>query len=76
MSKVVLIPNGDKVYAVPTDVCEQYELKGKELEAAQEALSPDVEGQFLPGGEYSSRLPPMTPGPFDGGADGWEQVPW
>lgn len=49
MSKVVLVANADKVYAVPTEVCEKYELSGEELEAAQEALSPDdVEGQMAP----------------------------
>ncbi|MCK4503720.1 MAG: hypothetical protein KAU22_11855, partial [Desulfuromonadales bacterium] len=34
-----------KVFAVPTEICEKYELEGKQLEAAQEALTPDVEGQ-------------------------------
>jgi hypothetical protein len=33
-SKVLLIPNGDKYYAIPTEVCEQYELSGERLKTA------------------------------------------
>lgn len=45
--KVVLVPNGDAVYAVPVEVCEQYALEGDALAAAKSALSgeSDVEGQ-------------------------------
>lgn len=50
MSKVVLVANGDNVYAVPTDICEKYALTGDELEGAKKSLSAeesDVEGQNL-----------------------------
>ncbi len=46
--KVVYVQNGDKVYAVPTKVCEEHELTGAKLTSAQELLeasSGDVEGQ-------------------------------
>ena len=52
MSKkeVVLIPNGDMVYAVPADVCEKYALEGDNLKDARNVLADaesDVEGQSL-----------------------------
>lgn len=45
--KVVLVPNGDAVYAVPVDVCEKYALEGDALASAQSVLGEesDVEGQ-------------------------------
>ncbi|TNE71762.1 MAG: hypothetical protein EP339_14350 [Gammaproteobacteria bacterium] len=45
--KVVFVPNGDAVYAVPVEVCEQYALEGDALVAAKTALEgeSDVEGQ-------------------------------
>lgn len=50
--KVMLVPNGDAVYAVPVDVCEEYALEGNELASAQAALGSDsdVEGQSNRGG--------------------------
>jgi len=46
---VVIVPNGDAIYAVPTDVCIKYKLEGKELEGAQAVLTEsdgDVTGQY------------------------------
>ena len=47
--KVVLLPNGKDVYAVPVDVCKQYALEGSNLESAKRALEEiesDVSGQM------------------------------
>jgi len=52
---VVLIPNGDAVYAIPTDVCKKYALEGEELDGAKKALTNsggDVEGQYYESHHY------------------------
>ncbi|MCK4707568.1 MAG: hypothetical protein KAU21_03040 [Gammaproteobacteria bacterium] len=48
-TKVILVPNGEAVFAVPLDVCKKYVVEGeslKELEIALEDAEPDVEGQM------------------------------
>lgn len=41
--KVFLVTNGNAVYAVPVDVCEEYALEGKTLTAAQAFLDEEVD---------------------------------
>lgn len=44
----VLVPNGESIYAVPTDICIKYELEGEKLDGAKAVLAEsesDVEGQ-------------------------------
>ena len=47
--KVILISSGEKIFAVPTDICEQYALDGAQLSEAKVFLQSeeesDVEGQ-------------------------------
>jgi hypothetical protein len=55
--KVVFIPNGEKIYAVPVGVCEKYALSGEALTAATKAMAEatgDVEGQTSTGEGSSS----------------------
>ena len=73
MSKVVLVANGDNVYAVPTDICEKYALTGDELDNAKNTLSAeesDVEGQML---RWNSRNEAYT---YDSDTHSWSRAPW
>ena len=75
--KVILVSNGDAVYAVPTDVCEKYKLEGGDLKAAQGALEGegDVEGQSFYTSDSSGRAWQYE-GTNENGAAQYSRAPW
>lgn len=74
--KVVLVPNGDAVYAVPVDVCEKYALEGDQLASAQSAIhgDSDVEGQA----NYTWRKENSRGETYGWNTDtgNWQRTPW